>query len=61
MIWLQAYGSQGLEYGDLNRHGLHRLTCLNVWPIGSGTIKRSGPVGLGGALLEKVCHCVSRL
>jgi hypothetical protein len=25
--------------------------------LGSGAIRRSGLVGIGGALLEKVCHC----
>ena len=32
--------------------------CLNVWPIGSGTI--SGLV-VGMALLEEVCHCGGRV
>jgi len=27
--------------------------CLNAWPVGSGTIRRYGPVGVGVALLEE--------
>lgn len=30
--------------------------CLNAWPIGSGTIRRCGPVGVGVALLKEVCY-----
>ena len=41
----QAYGGQGMEYGDLNMLG-----------SGSGTIRRCGLVGVGVALLEEVCH-----
>ena len=26
--------------------------------LGSGTIRRCGPVGIGATLLEEVCHCV---
>ena len=29
--------------------------CLNVWPTGSGTIRKCG-LGVGVALLEEVCH-----
>ena len=43
--------------GGLNRFGSHRFMCLNAWPIGSGTIRRCGLVGVGVALMEKVCHC----
>jgi hypothetical protein len=43
----------GVEYSVLNRNGLHRLMCLNPWPVGSGTIRR-GLVGVdvlvGGSL-----------
>jgi hypothetical protein len=35
----------------------HRFMCLNVWLLGSGTIRRCGLVGVGVALLEEVCHC----
>ena len=41
----------------LNKNGAHRLMCFNVWPIGGGTIRRYGLVGVGVALLEEVCHC----
>jgi hypothetical protein len=47
------------DCGDFNRYGPHRLTCLNAWPIGSGTIKRCGIVGETVILLEEVCHCGS--
>ena len=40
VIWLQACGGQGVECGPLNRYGPHRLMGLNVWPIGSGIIRR---------------------
>ena len=36
----------------LNRHGPHRLICLNVWPIRNGTTKRGNLVGVGGLLCE---------
>lgn len=29
MIWPEAYGGQGGEYGALNVKCLHRLMCLN--------------------------------
>jgi len=51
MLWLQAYGNQGVECGGLNRFGPQKLACLNAWHIGSGL------VGIGVALLEEVCHC----
>jgi hypothetical protein len=35
--------------GGSNKNGFHRL-------IGSGTIRRCGLVGVGVALLKKVCH-----
>ena len=31
-------------FGGLNRFGPHRLVGLNVWPMGSGTIRRCGLV-----------------
>jgi hypothetical protein len=34
-----------------------RLMCLHAWPIGIGTIRRSGLVKLGVVSLEKMCHC----
>ena len=39
--------------GGLNKNGPHTLMCLNTWPIGSGTIRRYGLVGVSVALLEK--------
>jgi hypothetical protein len=41
----------------LNRYGPHRFMCWDAWPISFGTIRRYGLVGVGMALLEKVCHC----
>ena len=41
----------------LNRNSLHRVMCLHAWPIGSGTIRKCGLIGVGMALLEEVCHC----
>lgn len=41
--------------GGLNRHGLHRLTCLNALFIGSDTIRGCGLVEAGKTLLEEVC------
>ena len=35
--------------GGLNKNGPYR-------PVGSGTIRRCGLVGIGVALLEEVCH-----
>jgi hypothetical protein len=35
MLWLHAYGGQGVECGGLIRNGPHRFMCLNAWPIGS--------------------------
>jgi hypothetical protein len=35
----------------------HRLTRLNAWPTGSGTIKRCDLLEGGVALLEEVHHC----
>ena len=32
-----------------------------AWPMGTGTIRRYGLVGIGVVLLEKVCHCVGGL
>ena len=42
----QVYGARVVEY---------------VWPMGGGTIKRCGLVGIGVALLKEVCHCGGRL
>ena len=47
--------------GALSKYGLHRLMCVNAWPMGSGTIRRCGFVGVCVALLEEVCHCGGRL
>jgi hypothetical protein len=38
------------------RIGPHRLICLNVWSPESGSIRRYVIVGVGVALLEKVCY-----
>jgi hypothetical protein len=40
------------------------FTTVVVWyacPMGSGTIRRCGFVGIGVALLEEVCHCLGGL
>ena len=50
MIWLQAYGGEGVECSGLNKDGPHRLKYLNAWFLESGTMKR----GLF------VCHSKSR-
>jgi hypothetical protein len=42
----------------LNMFGPHRLMCVNVWPTGSGTIRRWGLVEVGVAILEELCHPV---
>jgi hypothetical protein len=39
----------------------NRLKCLNVCPMGSGTIRRYDLVGVGVVLLEEVSHCVGGL
>ena len=31
--------------GALSKYGLHRLMCVNAWPMGSGTIRRCDLVG----------------
>jgi hypothetical protein len=38
-IRLQSYEGQEIECG-LNRDDPHGLTCLNNWPIGSGTTRK---------------------
>jgi hypothetical protein len=43
--------------GGLNRKGHYKRKCLNACPIGTGTIKKCGLVGVIVALLEIVCHC----
>jgi hypothetical protein len=35
-------------------------SCVNTWPIGNGTTRRCGLVGVVVALLEEVCHCGGR-
>jgi hypothetical protein len=45
MIWLSAYGRQGMEYGGLNESDPCRL-------IGSGTLRRCGLVGIGVGMLK---------
>jgi hypothetical protein len=55
MIWLQAYGGQGVECGGLNKNGSRR-------PLESSTIRMCGLVRVGVVLLELVCGvtpCVS--
>ena len=41
----------------MNSHGSHILIYLNAWPIGIGTIRRCGLVGVDVALLGKMCYC----
>ena len=48
----EAHAKEKYMNGDLNRNAPHRLMCLNTWPIGSGTIRGCGLVGVGVA-----CHC----
>ena len=43
--------------GGLNKYGPHWLMYLNAESSGSATIRRCGLVGVGMALLQKVCHC----
>ena len=43
-------------FGGLNRCDPHGLMCLNAWLMYSSTIRKYGLVGIGVALLEKVCH-----
>ena len=42
--------------GYLNKNGPHRLIGLNAWSTGSATIRSCGLVGVGVALVEKVCN-----
>ena len=50
-----------VDCGGLNRFGLHRFMCLSSLPIPSGTVKTYGLIGIGLALLGKVCCCGGRL
>ena len=52
MAWMKIYHSSVIVIWI----GLqpHRLMCLNSWPMGSCTIRRTGVVGVGVALLEEV-------
>ena len=43
-------------YGGLNRYSPHGLICLNVWPIGDGTVRGCGLIEVDVASLEEVCH-----
>jgi hypothetical protein len=61
MLWLQAYGGQGVRYSGLNRYGPYRLMCLNAYPIGTNTFRRCGLVVMGVVFLEEVCHCGNSL
>jgi hypothetical protein len=54
VVWLQAYGDQGVDCGGLNRNVFHGLMCLSAWPIGCDTI--GSLVGIGMTLLVEVCH-----
>jgi hypothetical protein len=47
--------------GSFSRFDPHTFMCLSAWPTGSGTIRRCGLAGVGVALLEEVCYCVSGL
>ena len=42
----QANGDQGVK-----------CDCFYILEPGSGSIGKCGPVGVGVALLEQVCHC----
>jgi hypothetical protein len=38
MVWLHAYGEQGVEYGGLNKSSTHKFIYLNVWSLVGGTV-----------------------
>lgn len=39
MIWLKAYGGQGVESSGLNKNAPHSLRYLNAWVLESGTMR----------------------
>lgn len=43
--------------------GLYEMDSIEScsWPLGSGPISKCGPAEGGMALLDKICHCGSRL
>jgi hypothetical protein len=53
---LFVYASNGHHDGEFRKQFLSG-SGLNMLGPGSGTIRSYGLVGVGVALLEKVCHC----
>lgn len=43
--------------GGLSRNGCYNPMCLDIWPIGSGTIRNCSLVGVAVAMLKEVCDC----
>lgn len=41
----------------LSRNGCYNPMCLDVCPIGSGTIRNCSLVGVAVAMLKEVCDC----
>jgi hypothetical protein len=54
---MKISNSTNVVSGGLNRCGSHSLLFLNAWCIGSGTTRKCGPVGVGVALVMKICQC----
>ena len=46
---------------DLDENGPHRVTCLNAWTKGNGSIRKCGLVEVGVTLLEEVCYSEGQL
>ena len=42
-------------------HVCHLWWFEYAWPMGSGTIRRRGLVGVGVVCLKEMCHCVGGL
>lgn len=40
VLWLQAYGGQGVEYGGLNETSPYRIIYLNAWSLAGRTVLR---------------------
>ena len=48
---LQTYSSKGMDCGDLNENGAHRLICLNAGsPVGGTVWEGLGSVALLGQM-----------
>ena len=45
LLWLQAYGSQGVECADVDRYDAFGFMCLNAGPMEIGTIRMYGRCG----------------